>query len=1744
MHNMSNQFYNYLAKQLIRYWKNNNIQVGNRFFLQFDDKQEVENIVNALQTADATIVEPFSYEHELGELYETFSLRFNNIRLVVAATTNGVLTDYLATVRNLVSNQEAGWENTALISIVSEQLDTIPGGSLDMQSEGMPLHPFSLFANIKNEIQQSNLTKAERLILEDNLDKLLEDHKLMRLSTFDFEEILATLHKEKIEVEDYKNLGMFQDPDLDSFSGKSLKQRINDNRELYEYVRQANEYNDTEEALQKKFTNEGIKDLMTENWQEIAFTSVLKDRQKFDEINRKQKVSLESLISQTNELIWNRENGKSTAAKRKRNIIVFNPDKKDELTLIAKFDLQGAVRSLNTKDLEVKDAIGVNVDVKTTNIHIHIKTNEQKPTFARVIYKHNNTASLGAELAICVLPTDPYLFEHISSSFIVDTRKKGVKVKLNGSILSFGNDYPINNFKVKEVEEVVELNQYERNNIEFSPEIFEEESDIVFTVKIGDLYLPIIVDSELTDSTPIKGNRIWKLVRESMTDMIWIKELKRLTHNLHEYYIESKYAHYYEWEYKWIDKGLRHGKIESGILIPQDVELSETLREAYSRFLAYFKLPMIPSLCHVSVEYEKRARDYLKEFISEIECFKTGIPVGKKGVNLYKLGIIEAEETLYLTPFHPLMVAYKLKVYELLGSEEVDNVILNRLTPEALLPFIEKHELYRPQHQDDAPEWLAFKSVNKVTVADSVQYLSNVITDKMKQFKEHFGYLFTDSSKAPILINIMNLPDDLQVLKGILSFMNKEISKHGIQAIKPIEITLYTNTHVKSAFEYFSEFKTNEQIIEFTGLKFGSREIDTDTVIRIIRENLYFYRRFSKDHKWDLRYAHITFYKMHSQESSAVQSMADMKSDLALEGVYASVPAMRDAETYKSGFGIKDYKIEENDYLVKTAYYVNELAANVRNEGNNSYVKGNTILSRVNSTDEATLLEIFDHSHWVTFVDPTVDLEFFNEFNNDLIVIHYSDQYTSSNKFDAITVTNKSNQYYKVIKEFLQDKEIEGTDENIKNTIKAFNTFNGEWLLRIIGTKGYTDREKLSIISAIKYTLAYIDQNNIKWIPISLEEILRVAGVFNLSKGDGIFTAKNLGVKGPTSDDLLLIGLEEQEDQLYMHFYPVEVKFGLNGSDTISKAKAQVSHTKTILLDALLDKDKETFKQKFYKNFFVQLLISNANKMVQGGIWDQKGYNLHEAVIEKLVKLDFEISDHLTPYIGKGAVVSFKEGLSSRTAYLDEEINIINFSKEDGFNGIVKDMEQIRNWLHFEETDFIKERLLIHQYLNQANTESGEIKNIEVGTEDNVIVIKQEEPIQNSSIGHFSEPVNKEEVKEPVPKLPTEKVADNELKQYNFYPELKDIRIKIGKIENSNKEIYWEYGNKGLANRHLLISGKSGQGKTYFMQCLLLEKAKQGISSIVIDYTEGFLPNQLETEFTEYLGNKLTQQIVYNDKLPINPFTRNTRDIGGIQLPETNTDIAERVKSVFAAVYNTLGIQQLNTIYDRILVGLERYDSKMNLTYLKELLEEDGSNTALKTLSQLRPLIDRNPFKEGETINWKEIMDRKGDVFVIQLTGFPRDVQLIITEFLLWDLWNFSVREGNKDNPLPVIMDEAQNLDHTEESPSARVLTEGRKFGWSAWYATQFLKSQLDSSEISRLQMASQKIYFAPPEQEVGYIAGSLANEYQDRRYWENVLNNLKKGQCIVQGPNLEANGTLSSPAAVVVNISPLEERI
>lgn len=1766
MHNMSNQFYDYISNKIIEYFINAPINKGSRFYLQLDSSEEVETLYNSF--AHQNNVKEFSYTHEYGELFRTISIEIGKILLVIVKTSNTIKPDYLVTIRNKIGEQLGEWQDTALLSIVSEQLDSIQGGSSDLQKDGMPLHPKTIYESLEKKINESCLEKVEQKILINNMEAILKEIPYQKINFLDFEHVFNVLIKGEISENDYKYFALFKDHDKGTFTGEDLNNRLRINRELFEYIRRVHEFGLDEEELENKFSHKGVIKLKESNWSKLSFSEVYQYYKENQELNKEIHIKFEKLKSFNEGIeIWDKSLKETAAGKRKRQIILFNPNQFNKIEFQAIFTIAGGnVKSLINKFIKLKkNQDNLLLSVGRRNINITLKTESGKPSFYEFSYYHNDKVTLGAEFHIAVLPIYPEILENFSASYLVNVKSQCIEVQNNDDKLIFGNNQPEERQKTIEVKEnnsIINFSSNEQLILVPYSEAFDEEENLKFELHLIDTDVKFLlnINNELPESTPITGMRIWKL--KMLYGKNFQVEGNHLVFNNIGYYFHVNDKLFFDREQKWISDGMQCAHLDAEQLISDNIEISDNLREAYSRYITYFKTKsIIPSLAYFSDELKKRAEDYVSTYIREVKSFEEGREAGKKARDLFKLGTISSNESILFTPCHPLMVAFQIKANDLIRNENVDNSILSRIRPEGLIPFIydDGGHLYKPDSQSAPSEWIVFKPVDKVTVSDSNKNLERVIQDKLFQFINHFHYLFDSDSKSPLRINVVNISNDREILKGIINCMLKSVEKYNTINITPIEVTLYNN-QPQTSFDLLSRISSVEEFeVQLVVLKikgFNSRDL-----LRMIQSKLFYYKKVMCD---EYRYAHISFYKMQAHENYAIQPMDEMVSGVSLEGVYSSVPSMRGEEDYKTGFGIRAFTVDNNNLLTQVAYYLNELAANMSNGGNNAYHKGEAIFSRTTTVDERTLKSILSASHWVTFIDPIVDLDYFNDRDKDFVVIHYNDQYSSSTKYDAITVTDKVQQYYAVIRDFLNRKSIEGNEENVKNTVLGFNTFNGEWLLRIIGSKGNFSKEKLSIISAIKYSLSYFDHPDILWVPISLEEILRVAGVVGLSKSDGVFTAKNLGITGSKSDDLLLIGLNDKQEKLIMYLYPIEVKIGINSNAVIDKANSQVRKTSNVLRIALSENKRNVFSNRFYRNFFVQLFILNAKKISQSGLWKaRKAYALSNNIIEKLNKENYIISNELQRYIGEGAILSFQKNTLYRSAKLEDNITILNLTENDGFHGLVQSIADMHHWIQKEESDFIKENLLSYQFkvedgdeeLNDKNEEcndnlqkltddssdysvSNQIKKIYKSgeTEENKADEKQNNGsgesllIMRAEEGHLLQSVNVD--------------PNFEEKQGDNLTDIENVRILIGTAENSNKKIYWEYGNKGLANRHLLISGKSGQGKTYFMQCLLLELSKCRISSIVIDYTEGFLPNQLEKEFLESLGDNLKQRIVFNQQLPINPFKKNIRDIGGITLPESDTDVAERIKSVFGAVYKSLGVQQLNAIYEAVLNGLKINDQSMDLKNLQKALEEDGSNYAKTALSQIRPLIDRNPFTYKNSLNWGDIIKNNGEVFIVQLTGYPRDVQLIITEFILWDLWNYSVRFGLKDLPMPVILDEAQNLDHTEKSPSARILTEGRKFGWSAWYATQFLKSQLGADELARLQNSSEKVFFAPPEQEISNIATTLGDEQMDKKGWEKKLLSLKKGQCIVQGPILKENGELSQSVVNIVNISPLKTRI
>lgn len=517
-----------------------------------------------------------------------------------------------------------------------------------------------------------------------------------------------------------------------------------------------------------------------------------------------------------------------------------------------------------------------------------------------------------------------------------------------------------------------------------------------------------------------------------------------------------------------------------------------------------------------------------------------------------------------------------------------------------------------------------------------------------------------------------------------------------------------------------------------------------------------------------------------------------------------------------------------------------------------------------------------------------------------------------------------------------------------------------------------------------------------------------------------------------------------------------------------------------------------------------------------------KLYDIPQKRIQNLL-LDEEVNDIQYVDINAGVLIDDdnQEALiEEREKELRDELKTLNFKKK-----VV------------EYTYDIEDRT---QELKVADSSSG------YGTSKNDSFDKTTEQLSSGS--NNNEKVADEEVEEKISDsdldgeiedkiVPSDSVSE----QDNTTVDLDNTRVLIGTDKLSEK-VCWEFGHKQLANRHLLITGTSGQGKTYSIQTMLYELSKSNVSSVIFDYTEGFRLDQLEEEFVNKMGNHINQRVCKFENVPINPFKRQFIEFAGQKFPEKDSDIAARFANIMTHVYK-FGDQQSAAIFDAVRIGLSKYKDGMNMKHFQEELENEkqANKSAQTVISKMQPFFYSIEFEEDSDFDWGDVLyPSESTATIFQLTAIDRDMQVIITELMLWDLWYYSTKNGSKEKPFVVVLDEAQNLSHKDKSPSCKILTEGRKFGWSAWYATQSLQV-LEDDEVTRLLQSAFKLYFKPTDTEIVKMAKQL--DPTDGSTWLNALKGLKKGQCIVVGERMKNDGKFGLVKPTITSVTAFGER-
>lgn len=1708
---MSNTFYNYISEKIITYFKANEPNPGDKFFVQFETEEQVEKLYSDLK--NNIISQPFAYEDAArAQKYNSYELQFGSVGLIVAAAMEGgPHPDFLATLRNLVG-VEQGYEHKAILFIHCSSLDSILGGAGSLGKEGMPLNISVVEKDINRKISETGYSDLDKTILLQYLDNKSKELDGTIATIFEYEDIIQCLTDSQITADEYKKFELFPDDSLQSLSGKQLKNRLADNHQNYVKVSEIHSFGADFSKLETLYGEDGAKVLSKADWENTTFTQV----EKYISSKKNQStIEYNPIIS--NPTIWDKEEGATKAKSRTRNILVFINNTQDQVEFALSF-----TEFTKSVGINVLKAFRSFVTVTSSGKKLIVKISdiEYKAVFGRFQYEANGTKF---DFKIAVLRCNPGIFESIKTQYLLEIKGfDQAAIRINSEedevvINEYGQSEK--NVHIAEKGQVVSLASDERLSITVSEDYpyAEDNEDVHFTLSTTHFVVPIIKAFAVEKPTVIEGMKLWYLKRIKKCNFE-IQGDNSLVFGTKKYFTRDEFRKSLDIEKKYISLGAPFA-VENGAnedLKQVDISLPTGVKAAFDTIIDYFRTNHeIPSLVYISDAIEKLYRKYLDEVIKEVNKIGEGAYLNEEQKGIFCLGIIErnyGEKEILISPLHPINVAYQLFIntQNIDGLENDETDLLRRFQQTALLPYINIDPLtketrnYIPVEQIHSPEWKIYVEEDLPRYKGSKDFVSKLVSEKIREFVEHFSYLFSAEINTPIRINLINTGDCREIVQGIVKYYVHELNSSKNKRVIPILVTMYADSRMDNAFEIMSQIDDAELLVKSLGIEVKVENMSVEEVVDIYREHVGFYYRNLSD---PFEYAHITFMELDDDHQAITTEMSDIPSGVVMEGITSGVPSEMLGDSYRTGFGTKYANLDSP--LMKVAIAYNSLNAAMNGD---TYRSGSCYALKMGISKQNILDRIYEASNWVTFINPKVDLNYFKSDPSakDLLIIHYSDQYNmTSSGYDAITVTKKSKQYQNAISRYLETNGVDDVLNHSKRIINMFNALNGDWLLRMLSYKSHFPVEKLSILSAMKLAVKRYSLENVLWIPVSLEEILRVSGSIGLSQSGSIFSAKNLGFDGQTSDDLLLVGIVNGET-VRITFYPIEVKIGKVESDYLEKGVKQALKTRQIFdeIIQLGSCEGKNIKTRLYRNFFMQQVLVNAEKMMLYEVDEDN--SAWELVVKsdlrrKLLNEEYEIVESLIPKMGRAGVISFREDCSKEREIRNQEVLIVEKTKKEGVNLLAASMDEILT----VDWDLVKET----EDITEVETSNDADKNI-----DNVDSVESGDSGENKD---FAESVEEN---------PTNSEKANT-----------DVRVLIG-TDKYNHQVFWEFGNKALANRHLLITGTSGQGKTYSIQTMIYELSKYNISSVIFDYTEGFMLQQLEQPFKDSLGDKINQHIVYSTGVPINPFQRQKVELAGEMILEKESDVAARLADIFAHVYD-FGDQQYSAIFDAVYNGLKKYGDGMNMRLFRDELGEivEQNKTAKSVISKMSPFFHTVEFSSNTHFDWGDILYAdEAKVNIIQLTMFTQEMKVIITEMMLWDAWYYTKKYGTKDKPFVVVLDEAQNLSHAMKSPSAAILTEGRKFGWSAWFATQSL-AVLKSDEIVRLLQASFKLYFKPTDNEIVKTAKQL--DVTGEVDWLPEVQKLKKGQCIAVGDKMKPNGTVGPAAPVVTSITSFDER-
>lgn len=1529
----------------------------------------------------------------------------------------GFTENYISHLRDEVASQSGYLKGCALVVIHNSLLDTLINSAEDLAQVGQVWSASKIKAAMKGLIDQQDKGRdVSNCLLDDQFDAILEDGATM----FGFESLYKAVEDGDLR---FNELGMFEDPLVAEMSGnpKQIKKRLEDNRALYEELSFEVEHfggqlQDRLKSFGEKFIKENFSE--TDAWKDVEFEAFLQEKKR----NAQQQLVLEEEQASDGMTITARNRAETKAGMRDRHLIIELDEGVNEFEL--KLIFQGA-SNLEKSQFKIQPAKALNNEevietrnsLKTTRASLK-GTYKHEPLFFNLALKRENKSEVYNFRCLVVRKGEFYI-EPFKNIFLVEPAPAKQRLTLNmeeNKLQIRANEGCA--CSLLDAKQVVDAADYAIVDFEA---LANEADEIDFAVKSGDNQLKFNVEGAVaTDSLSLplllNRGRYHKLFKDEYNGEFYSQKGKVGIDNS-EFVVPGVRLKLLRWEEEFINNKVV-SIADSGAIKLDDLQaIDDAIHGSYVELFDYLEQRRsTPSLASWGDEFTTLVQNTVDACLAYFEAIPTGSMLTKEQKSALKIGLVQSEDEEYYSPFHPLILAYYLNLRDVIRDDksfaQLPDVTFERLSPKGLLPYVyhPKHEFSYNQQVKENAFWI--KSVPQEK--SSLTFVRKLVKEKIDEFQTAFSQLFTGSEKS-IIVNAVNQDSAEELFMGLVDYIrsNQEQSAS-------IHINLYDDKLAFNAFDRFAETANYDELKEWLELNKGKVREAADTIIDILRTRLT-YSKFTnaQAEKNGQSYAHLSFFRNNDKVDCSDIAIEDMASGIACGGLLTGDASESKSGSYFTGFGLKGTDYQDHPHLMMAKYVGALLKPALK--ANTQYHGANAVALAVSEDFKELLERSYDSSIWTTIIDPKVTLDFFHS-NEDVVLIHYSDQYTSSSSYDAITVTAQRGLFEKVIKR----------DDG--GQINEFNAFNGDWLLKMMTCAPTINKERKGVIGAYKFVTSLVHNSDITWVPLSVAEMIRVSGNIGLKMSDSEFSRNVQGYKkGEISDDVLLVGFKGQD----MYLLPVEVKTG--SVPNYGKAVKQSKELLRYLSEDLLG--NKDLASKLYRGLFMRQVLMQVDKYRLYKVFADDYFDSLLAKKEEWLRGDYSLGQ-IAEY-PEGFVVSHLEGAGCLQP---------DYQMMDGVLKVDLPMALLPRLVEtplqevLNELDVVKLCHVPSEYVLNGDTRLQQL--VETEQQPAVVVsgeVKTTEPEKPDL------QVVEEQVKPAVEEL---KVESNS-----------NLNVLFGHNAVTQAPLNWEPTNTAkFMNTNTGIIGTMGTGKTQFTKSVITQLYRNQadnvngapIGMLIFDYKSDYVDDKFQQATS---GKKFNLH-----KLPYNPLSL----FGDTPMLPVHT-----ARGFSETMGKAFGLGQKQQLRLRKLVG-EAYElagirkadpsswskpaptiSQVWDLFIETDPDEDSLYAALESLYELEIFEDDNT-------KCMSLYDLVDGITVVELAGYPSEIQNLVVALTL-DLFYSQMQKKGKPEvqgdfrqiTKMILVDEADNF-MSQNFPSLRkILKEGREYGVGVILSTQ-----------------------------------------------------------------------------------------